>query len=70
MLFEKYVFEFLGYEKIVLRVHAINQRAIKAYKKCGFQEVWILKRDQYLKWEYYDTLMMEVMKEDYFNNKN
>ncbi len=68
-LFEKYVFEFLWYEKIVLKVNTFNERAIKSYKKCWFQEVWILKRDQYLKWEYYDTLIMEVMKEDYFNNK-
>src|SRR4051794_35468804 len=34
----KYAFRYHNYHKVWLRVHAANERGIKAYKACGFVE--------------------------------
>ena len=44
--------------KINLRVRTDNTRAISIYKKLGFLEEGILKRDFFINGEFYDSLLM------------
>jgi RimJ/RimL family protein N-acetyltransferase len=44
--------------KINLRVRTDNTRAISLYKKLGFLEEGILKRDFFINGEFYDSLLM------------
>lgn len=38
-VFLRYYFEVLGFERMVLDVAAINERAIRCYRRCGFKKV-------------------------------
>lgn len=64
-LFLKYSFEYLGLNKVKLRVFSNNLRAIKAYERCGFKIVWTLKEDTYIMWKYEDEYIMEIMRSEY-----
>ncbi|MDD3520402.1 MAG: GNAT family protein [Actinomycetota bacterium] len=56
----KFAFKKLGLEKITLSVYEYNKRAIKSYKKCGFKEKEILKKDHLYNHIYWDTIIMEL----------
>lgn len=47
-------------KKIVLSCFSNNKRALHLYKKLGFKKVGVLKKQFYLKSEYYDEVMMEL----------
>jgi len=49
----------LNIPSVRLNVYNYNHRAIKAYKKCGFKLLKILKRDHLYDGKYWDTLVME-----------
>jgi RimJ/RimL family protein N-acetyltransferase len=51
--------EKLNLLKIKLFVYEYNERAIGAYKKCGFEVKEILKRDHLFDNRYWDTMVME-----------
>jgi len=64
-LMQKYVFEVLWLNKFYLRYVSMNTRAWKVYEKCWFKENWIMRDHEYRMWEYYDSVLMEMMREDY-----
>ena len=63
-----YGFNQLNLNNIMLRAVAFNNRAIKAYEKCGFKTFGIWKQSYYFEGEYHDEVYMNIMKDD-FNKK-
>lgn len=61
----KYAFDQLNLHRISLYVHAFNQRAIRAYEKCGFQIEGRLREIQYLDGHYSDVLVMGLLREEF-----
>lgn len=68
MLTLNYGFNFLNLNNIMLKVYSFNERAQKAYKKCGFKEFGVWKKSHYAEGKYYDVVFMNIMKDD-FNKK-
>jgi len=52
----------LELSRIKLNVYTYNHRAIKAYSKCGFGLIRVLKRNHLYNGKYWDTLIMEYTK--------
>jgi RimJ/RimL family protein N-acetyltransferase len=57
----KIAFKKLNLLKIKLFVYEYNERAISAYKKCGFEVKEILKGDHLFENRYWDTIVMEKL---------
>ena len=53
---------------IMLKAFSFNERAIKAYEKCGFKIFGIWKEAVYFNGEYVDDVYMNILKKD-FNAK-
>lgn len=68
-LFLRYTFEIVWCNKLKLWVFDFNWRWIKSYKKSWFKEVWRLKQEAYIGWEYKDSILMEIMRDEYYKNK-
>lgn len=63
-LMREYAFEFLGLHKLMLRVYADNERAIKSYEKAGFVKEAYLKDDVFVQGKYRDIVLMAVFNEE------
>lgn len=57
-------------EKIILSCFSTNERGLHLYKKMGFKEIGIRKKQFYLNSTYYDEILFELFIEDYVTNKN
>ena len=60
----EYAFEFLGIHKLMLRVYAENERAIKSYEKAGFVKEAYLKDDVFVQGKYRDVVLMAMFHEE------
>src|SRR3989344_3024116 len=60
MLLLRYAFNTLNLRKICLEVFAFNKRAIVCYKKCGFEEEGLLKKQFFRDGEYHDAILMAI----------
>ncbi len=58
----EYLFNRLNLRRIQLDTWSGNDRAIKSYKKCGFQVEGILKENEFVNGKYYDTVIMGLLK--------
>lgn len=58
----KFIFEEVNMNKIKLNVFAFNNRAIACYKKVGFKEEGILRKEIYRNGKYYDEIIMAMFK--------
>lgn len=56
-----YAFDTLRLNRVELRVHAYNTRAIRAYEKSGFREEGRLRAAHFLSGRYHDTLVMALL---------
>lgn len=63
-------FDKLNLQKIKLFVYEYNNRAIKAYKKCGFTVKEILIKDHLFENVYWDTMVMEINKKEIFKENS
>lgn len=61
-LLTKFVFEEMNIHKIKLGVYSFNERAIKCYKKVGFIEEGILKKEIFKEGKYYDEHLMALFR--------
>jgi len=61
----KYVFNVLWLNKVYLRLTSKNERAKRVYEKNWFIEIWRFKKHNYIFWEFYDEIIMEIFKEDF-----
>lgn len=50
----------IGLEKAELHVYTDNTRAIALYRKCGFQDVGVIRHYRKLDGRYFDALQMEL----------
>lgn len=57
-LMTEYAFEYIGLHKLMLRVYADNERAIRSYEKAGFEKEAYLKDDVYVQGQYRDIVLM------------
>ncbi len=62
-------FEKMNLRRIHLRVASNHVGAIRVYEKCGFQREGRLRKDRYIGCGYADTLLMAVLKEEFFGER-
>lgn len=67
MLLLDYGFNYLNLNNIMLRALAFNERAIKAYQKCGFKIFGTWKEAIYFNGEYIDEVYMNILKKNFYN---
>lgn len=60
-----YGFKYLNLRKIWLHVHGVNERAIRAYRACGFVEEGRLRAHVWSNGAYDDLLVMGVLREEW-----
>jgi RimJ/RimL family protein N-acetyltransferase len=60
-----YAFRYLNHHRVWLRVHGKNERAVRAYKACGFVEEGRLRSHVWSDGAYDDLLVMGVLREDW-----
>ncbi|BFI73743.1 hypothetical protein YN1_7300 [Nanoarchaeota archaeon] len=58
-------FIILDLRKIELEVYTYNERGIKSYKKVGFREVGVRRKERYCMGEWRDLLLMEILREEF-----
>ena len=58
-------FDTLNLNRIYLRVHSTNERAIRCYEKVGFQHEGRLRHHNFHAGEYRDTLYMGLLRSDW-----
>ena len=61
----KFIFEEVNMNKIKLNVFSFNNRAIACYKKVGFKEEGILRKEIYRNGKYHDEIIMAIFNEDF-----
>jgi RimJ/RimL family protein N-acetyltransferase len=57
-----FAFADLNLKSIKLDVYKYNRRAIRVYRKCGFELIQIEKKNHFYNGKYWDTLLMELKK--------
>ena len=60
-----YGFRQLNLHKIHLKVHAANQRAIRAYKACGFMDEGCLRAHVWSNGNYDDLCLMGILRSEW-----
>ena len=61
----KFSFEIIWLHKIYGRYVWFNERAWKSYQKVWFKEVWIFKEQEFLMWKYYDSILIEIFRDEF-----
>lgn len=61
----KFAFNNLYLNRCYLEVIANNERAIRLYEEVGFRKEGLLKQDYMRNGQYYDVIIMGLLKEDY-----
>lgn len=65
-----HAFGVLNLRNIMLTVFDFNENAYKSYIKVGFKEFGRRKKAYYLNNQYYDTIFMEITREDWYNKEH
>ncbi|MBU3106526.1 GNAT family N-acetyltransferase [Clostridium gasigenes] len=61
----KFIFEELNMEKVKLSVFGFNERAKACYKKVGFKEEGIFKKEIFRNGKYHDEIRMAIFREEW-----
>lgn len=64
-----YAFRLRNFRKVHLRVHGRNERAIKAYKSCGFVEEGRLRAHVWSDGSYDDLIHMGILRQEWENTR-
>ena len=64
-----YAFGYLDIYRVGLRVYEFNERAEHCYAKCGFIKEGRTRKSAYIDGEYYDEILMGLLKSDFIKNK-
>lgn len=62
-LLVNFIFNDMNLNKVKLGTFSFNERAIKSYKKCGFEVEGVLKNEIFKNGKYYDEILMSVFKD-------
>lgn len=65
----RYLFLQLNLQRVQLDTWSGNERAIRAYEKCGFKVEGRLRQNEYVDGAYYDTVMMGLLRSEWEQNK-
>jgi RimJ/RimL family protein N-acetyltransferase len=65
----EYAFTSLDIYRVDLRVYEYNERAAHCYEKCGFKQEGRTRKSAYIDGDYYDEILMGLLKSDFLNNK-
>ena len=60
-----YAFRQMNMNRVYLKVHADNARAVRCYEKCGFVREGILRQHAYFDGEYRDVICMGILRSEY-----
>jgi RimJ/RimL family protein N-acetyltransferase len=60
-----YAFRIRNFRRVWLEVHAANERAIRAYRACGFVEEGRMREHVWLDGRYVDNVIIGVMREEW-----
>jgi [ribosomal protein S5]-alanine N-acetyltransferase len=60
-----YAFGELGLHRVGLKVFAVNQRAIRCYRRCGFVEEGLEREAAFVDGEWYDDVIMGVLDREF-----
>ena len=69
LLLLKHGFETINLHRIFLRVYEDNHRAIRTYENIGFKHEGRLREDRYYHGEYFDTLIMSVLRSEWLSRE-
>lgn len=58
-----FIFNDMNINKVRLGTFSFNERAIKSYKKCGFEIEGVLKNEIFKNGKYYDEIIMSVFRD-------
>lgn len=61
----KFAFADINLNKVYLNVFSTNERAIKAYQKCGFRQEGELREHAFIDGEYLNIIVMAILKKEY-----
>ncbi|MHA2602458.1 MAG: GNAT family N-acetyltransferase [Candidatus Thorarchaeota archaeon SMTZ1-83] len=61
-------FHILCLRSISLDTFPHNERAIRAYRKCGFKRVGLLRKTEFMDGEYCDLLIMDILREEFMRD--
>ncbi|MFX0044508.1 MAG: GNAT family N-acetyltransferase [Candidatus Hermodarchaeota archaeon] len=61
-------FHILGLRSISLDTFPHNERAIRVYENCGFKRVGLLRKTEFMDGEFYDLLIMDILREEFMQN--
>ena len=56
----EHIFSALGADRVVIDPHMDNERAVRAYEKCGFRKVKPLREHELQDGEWHDCWLMEI----------
>jgi RimJ/RimL family protein N-acetyltransferase len=60
-----FAFNQINVNKVRLSVYSFNMRAVRSYEKCGFIQEGVLRQEIYRDGQYYDTIVMGILREEY-----
>ena len=60
-----YAFNILNLHNIMLKVYAYNSRAVRCYRKIGFQEIGRRRQAKRIQGGSYDIIYMDILAEDF-----
>lgn len=61
-----YAFEELKLHRVELKVLDYNERAIKCYRKCGFQVDGVLRENALIEGAYHSDIVMSILEKEYW----
>ena len=65
----EYAFMKIDIFRVTLKVYEYNERAVKCYLKCGFQNEGRTRQSAYIDGKFYDEIIMGILKSDYIRLK-
>ena len=66
----KYAFYKLDIYRVSLKLYEYNERASNCYIKCGFRQEGKTRKSAYIDGEFYDEIIMGILKSDFVNKKD
>jgi len=66
----EYAFMKLDLYRVTLKVYEYNERAVRCYLKCGFRQEGRTRQSAYIDGEFYDEIIMGILKSDFLQIRN
>ena len=64
-----WAFGYLNLNRVYLTTYAYNERAIRCYLKCGFRHEGTMRQARYVDGQYYDELMMGILRDEFLQGQ-